>query len=95
MRNANAGSKVRLASGEDIAWDIAPHAAMVVMSAKTWMKEEFASMTGPFGSSKNMYRRPWIARMNADGSIEFEEGSIMHGIDIVMFCTGNVPASYS
>lgn len=79
------------ATGEDIAWDIAPHAAAVIMSAKTWMKEEFASVTGPFGEKNNMYRRPWISSMHADGSVEFEDGSSVQDIDIVMFCTGAPP----
>lgn len=61
------------------------------MSAKTWMKEEFASMTGPFGEKNNMYRRPWISCMHSDGSVEFEDGSSVQDIDIVMFCTGALP----
>eukprot|EP00892_Ulva_mutabilis_P007447 jgi/Ulvmu1/5074/UM021_0091.1 len=76
------------ASGEDIAWDIAPYAAAVVMSAKSWMKEEFAHVRGPFGPANNMYRRPWVSRMGSDGTIEFEDGSSVQDIDIVMFCTG-------
>lgn len=76
------------ATGEDIAWDVAPYASAVVLSAMTWMKEEFALVTGAFGQKKNMHRRPWISRMHQDGSVEFEDGSLMPDIDIVIFCTG-------
>lgn len=76
------------ATGEDIAWDIAPYASAVILSAKSWMKAEFVSETGAFGPKSNMYRRPWISRMHADGSVEFEDGSSVPAIDIVMFCTG-------
>lgn len=75
-------------AGEDIAWDLAPFVSQVVLSGKKWIKEEFATMSGPFGAKANMLRRPWVSKMHADGRVEFEDGSCVESIDVVMFCTG-------
>jgi hypothetical protein len=58
------------------------------MSAKTWMKDSYVNEHGPFGLHGNMYRRPWPQRFCADGSIVFEDGSVLPNVDVVMFCTG-------
>lgn len=81
----------RVPVGEDIAWDLAPCAALVVMSGKKWIKEEFATMSAPFGAKGNMLRRPWVRKMYGDGKVEFDDGSCVHDIDTVMFCTGAPP----
>lgn len=76
------------AAGEDIAWDLAPFVSQVVLSGKKWIKEEFAMMSAPFGGRANMLRRPWVSKMHTDGTVEFEDGSCVENIDVVMFCTG-------
>eukprot|EP00892_Ulva_mutabilis_P007448 jgi/Ulvmu1/5075/UM021_0092.1 len=75
-------------SGEDVAWDLAPCAAQVVMSGKKWIKDELARMVAPFGKKGNMLRRPWVSKLHEDGKVEFEDGSCVYDIDVVMFCTG-------
>jgi hypothetical protein len=77
-------------AGEDIARDVAEVAEQVIMSAKTWMKEDFASQPGPFGRRDNIFRRPWITRLTSDGVVEFEDGSALSDVDVVMFCTGSL-----
>lgn len=37
-----------------------------------------------------MLRRPWAAKMHADGVIEFEDGTTEGNFDVVMFCTGEL-----
>jgi hypothetical protein len=75
-------------AGEDIARDVANTATEVIMSAKTWMKEEFAVERGSFGERKNMSRRPWPQALCSDGSVIFEDDSVVADVDVVMFCTG-------
>lgn len=76
------------AAGEDIAWDLAQCADLVVMSGKKWIKEEFSQMSAPFGAKGNMLRRPWVRKMHSNGKVEFEDGSSVESMDFVMFCTG-------
>jgi hypothetical protein len=74
--------------GEDIARDLATCAREVIMSAKTWMKESYASERGPLGTHGNIYRRPWPQHFLVDGSIVFEDDTSVSDVDVAMFCTG-------
>lgn len=58
------------------------------MSAKTWMLPHYAEQTELFGERCNMRRRPWVAKMHADGFIDFEDGTREGNFDVVIFCTG-------
>ena len=75
-------------AGEDIALDVAARAKDVIMSAKTWRKKEYEYEHGPFGPHNNMYRRQWPKKLHQDGTVEFEDGSRVEHVDVVMFCTG-------
>lgn len=61
----------------------------MVLSSRKWLNEEYAKVHDPFGKKKNMLRRAWVSKMHSNGSIDFEDGSSLQGIDVVMFCTGS------
>jgi hypothetical protein len=85
------GSRAVCCAGEDIAWELSLHAREVVLSAKTWMQKDYGAQTGAFGAHKNMYRRAWVQQLCNDGTVLLEDQSVVPDVDVVMFCTGEMP----
>lgn len=70
-------------SGEDIARDLAPVAARVLLSAATF---QTAGDVAP--RHANVLKRPPLARLSAGGCAAFVDGSADAGVDACIFCTG-------
>lgn len=89
--SAYAGKRVVVlgasASGEDISRELATVAAEVHLSARSWQNPEWAKATEPIGPRRNLWRRANLARLHADGRVEFVDGTSVEA-DAVMFCTG-------
>ena len=77
-----------MASGEDISREIASVADRVLLSARTWQNPEWATSVEGVGTQGNIYRKPNVASFSPDGSVDFEDGSVEHRVDICMYCTG-------
>ncbi|CAL6421713.1 unnamed protein product [Bathycoccus prasinos] len=73
------------ASGEDISRDIATKAKSVYLSAKTWQNAEWGSNPN---ISENLFRKPNVKALLENGSVEFEDGSVVENVDAIVYCIG-------
>ena len=73
------------ASGEDISRDIATKAKNVYLSAKTWQNAEWGSNPT---ISENLFRKPNVKALLQNGSMEFEDGTIVENVDSIVYCIG-------
>jgi len=62
--------------------------AAVVLSARTWISEEWANDAAPYGSGHNVTRRALLTELTASGDAVLEDGSVVEAVDAVIFCTG-------
>lgn len=77
-----------MASGEDLSREIAGVAKTVYLSARSWQNPEWANSTDGFGARGNIFRKPNVKTFGSDGTIVFDDGSIVLDCDVCMFCTG-------
>lgn len=75
-------------SGIDISREVAEHAAEVIWCARSWKDPDALSDPRPVGLRKNIWRRPMLARLSADQSAELEDGTVVQGVDAVIYATG-------
>ena len=73
------------ASGEDISRDIATKAKNVYLSAKTWQNAEWGSNPT---ISENLFRKPNVKALLQNGSVEFEDGTVVENVDSIVYCIG-------
>jgi len=85
FRNQNVVLVGAQASGEDISRDISREAKNVYLSAKTWQNAEWGSNPTILN---NLFRKPNIKALLENGSVEFEDGSVVENVDAVMYCIG-------
>uniref|UniRef100_A0A7S0RVR3 Flavin-containing monooxygenase n=1 Tax=Pyramimonas obovata TaxID=1411642 RepID=A0A7S0RVR3_9CHLO len=75
-------------SGEDLARDIADVAKDVFICARAWQNPLWASDPTPLGRRRNCVRRPMLRRLRADKRAELDDGSVLEGVDAIVYCTG-------
>ena len=73
------------ASGEDISRDIATRAKNVYLSAKTWQNAEWGSNPNV---TENLFRKANVKALLKNGSVEFEDGSVVENVDTIVYCIG-------
>eukprot|EP00963_Diacronema_lutheri_P012814 scaffold1997_cov318-Pavlova_lutheri.AAC.12 len=89
---AYAGKRVvvvgAMASGEDIAREVAQVANEVHLAARRFQNFVWAKESGPFGDRENIHKHPILKRLCNDKSVVFDDGSVLHGVDSIIWSTG-------
>ena len=84
-----------MASGEDLAREIATRAKTVHLAARGWTPPREGPEDGDPGDfpassyPRNCVLRPGIAELRSEGvAVVFEDGAIVEGVDAVVYATG-------
>lgn len=89
---AFAGKKVlvvgAMASGEDIAREVAKVACEVHVAARRFQNLVWAKEHGPFGELQNIHKHPILKELRSDSSVVFDDGSTLHAVDSIIWSTG-------
>ncbi|KAK9830413.1 hypothetical protein WJX72_011637 [[Myrmecia] bisecta] len=76
------------ASGEDICREVAEVADKVYLCARSWQNPAWTHETTPIGQRANIWRRPMVQALGANGSVTFTDGQTLERVDCILYCTG-------